>query len=84
MAFLAGAGTDSLITDPVATEPIGNERVLTKDTENIDELIKTTKPSCFPNRLINCIPKLWCLILQRKKVSKKPGQGKAKTIVAHQ
>jgi len=57
MALLAGAGTDSLITDSVGTEPIGNERVLTKDTENIDELIKTTKPSCFPNRLINCIPK---------------------------
>jgi hypothetical protein len=63
MDLLAGAGTDfigtdSLITDSVGTEPIGNGRVLTKDTENIDELIKTTKPSCFPNRLINCIPNL--------------------------
>jgi hypothetical protein len=57
MAFLAGAGTDSLITGIVGTEPIGSERVLTKDTENIDELIKTTKLSCFPKRLINCIPK---------------------------
>jgi hypothetical protein len=57
MALLAGAGTDSLITDSVGIDPIGNERVLTKDTENIDELIKTTKPSCFPNRLINCIAK---------------------------
>jgi hypothetical protein len=57
MALLAEAGTDSLITDSVGIDPIGNERVLTKDTENIDELIKTTKRSCFPNRLINCIPK---------------------------
>jgi hypothetical protein len=63
MDLLAGAGTDcigtdSLIIDSVGTEPIGNGRVLTKDTENIDELIKTTKPSCLTNRLINCIPNL--------------------------